>query len=260
MGGHHHRDRPNGHTVDVDAAQRLDALRTEGEAAARAAEDRLDAAVPHLDWNVREVLGHLGGVHHRFTTCLRGEITEWPGRESVDVPTDGLVDWYRTTMAELVGTLGSIQLDAAFVTWAGEQDGHWILRRLANETAVHRWDIEAASGRPDGIDPPLAIEIIDEFLTDIVDARGLPGVDDISAHDGATLHLHATDTDTGEWFLTVTSAGLHMDRRHDKGDVALRGLSGELALWLNGRIPASRLDAFGEPANIDWWSRAFRFD
>ena len=41
-------------------------------AAARAAQDRLDVAVPHLDWTVGEVLGHLGGVHRRFTACLNG--------------------------------------------------------------------------------------------------------------------------------------------------------------------------------------------
>jgi uncharacterized protein (TIGR03083 family) len=245
----------------MDAAHRLDALRTEGGAAARAAEDRLDVAVPHLEWNVGEVLGHLGGVHRRFTRSLRGEVDEWPERGSVAAPSEGLLDWYRTSMAELVGALGSIQLEDSFVTFAGEKDGHWILRRLANETAVHRWDIEAASGPPEGFDSGLAIDIVDEFLTDIVGEHGLSGVDDIAVHDGATLHLHATDTDAGagEWFLTVAGDGLHVDRRHEKGDVALRGPSDDLALWINGRIPASRLDSFGAPENVDWWSRACRF-
>ena len=243
----------------MDAAHRLDALRVEGAAAARSAQDRLDVAVPHLDWTVGEVLGHLGGVHRRFTSCLNGA-EEWPGRETVTAPSDGLVDWYRASLAELVTALGRISLDDPFVTWAGPRDGHWVLRRVTNETTVHRWDIEAASGPPHDIDPEPAIEIIEEFVTDIVDDRGLPGVDDLAARDGATVHLHATDTDAGEWFLTASGDGLQVDHRHDKGDVALRGAAGDLALWLNGRIPTSRLEAFGGRDDIDWWGRAFRFD
>jgi uncharacterized protein (TIGR03083 family) len=244
----------------VDAAHRLDALRTEGAAAARAATDRLDTAVPHLDWTAGEVLSHLGGVHRRFAATLRGEVDRWPGRAEIEAPDGGLVEWYRAGLAELVDALGAVDLDDDVITWAGPQDGHWVLRRATNETAVHRWDIEAASGPPATIDAPLAREIIDEFLTVIVDDRGLAGVDDPAAHDGATLHLHGTGSETGEWFLTVTDGGLDVERRHDKGDVALRGGVADLALWLNGRIPPSRLDTFGAAEAVDWWSRAFRFD
>lgn len=247
----------------MDAVKRLDALRIEGRGAARAADQRLDAAIPHLDWDVADVLIHLGGVHRRFSRCLRREVDEWPGPETVDPPADDPLSWYLESLAGLVDALGSVRLDDTFVTWAGDQDGHWILRRMANETAVHRWDIESASGPPEPLSPDLASDITEEFLTDIVDDRALAGVDDTAAHDGATLHLHATDVeaaDAGEWFLTVTGDGLLVDRRHDKGDVALRGPASDLALWLYGRIPAGRLDAFGAPADVDWWSRAFLFD
>jgi uncharacterized protein (TIGR03083 family) len=244
----------------VDVPNLLDALRREGQAAARAADGRLELEVPHLDWTVREVLGHLGGVHRRFARSLQRQTQTWPGRATVDPPGQGLVGWARAALAELVAAIRSADLDSIFVTWAGPRDGTWVLRRVANETAVHRWDIESAGGTPAVIAPPLAEEIIEEFLTVIVHDRGLAGVDDAAAHAGATLHLHGTDGASAEWYLTVVGGGLEVERRHDKGDVAMRGSACDLALWLNGRIPASRLDAFGEPSDIDWWSRAFRFD
>lgn len=251
-----------GQTVSMDAAHLLDALRTEGDAAIRGAHERLDMPVPNLDWTVGEVLGHLGGVHRRFGQCLRGDVDTWPSQSSVEVPADdALIDWARTQLSEVVAAIGSADLDARCITWIGERDGHWILRRLANETAVHRWDIEAAGGSPDDLAAPLAALVIEEFVTEIVGGRGLAGADDVAAHDGATLHLHATDdVEGGEWYLTVADGGLDVEHRHDKGDVALRGSASDLALWLSGRIPASRLDAFGPADQVDWWSSAFRFD
>lgn len=241
----------------MDSAHRFDALRTQGEAALRAAEDRLDTAVPHLNWTVGEVIAHLGGVHRRFATSVRHEAAEWPDRSTVVAPDDGLVDWARDGLHDLVNALGGADLSDDFTTWAGPRDGDWVLRRVANETTVHRWDVEAAVGTPDPIAPDQAIEVIEEFVT-VIAARAL--TDGAEAKDGATLHLHATDHDEGEWFLTVGGGGLQVEHRHDKGDVALRGPASDLALWLNGRLPTSRLDAFGEPDLVEWWSGAFDFD
>lgn len=244
----------------MDDAHRLDTLRIEGAAAVRAAEGRLSTPVPHLEWTVGEVLEHLGGVHRRFARCLRGEVETWPDPSSVVGPADGLAGWAQDSLAEVVAALRAADLDTDYVTWAGSRDGHWVLRRLANETTLHRWDIEAAAGPPAELAPELGLDVVDEFLTVIVDDRGLAGVDDAASRDGTTLHLHATDHDDGEWFVTVTGCGLDVAHRHEKGDVALRGPASHLALWISGRFPASRLEAFGDPVLVDWWDRAFRFD
>jgi uncharacterized protein (TIGR03083 family) len=244
----------------MDAAHRLNTLRSQGEQAIKAAEDRLDAAVPHLEWSVGELLIHLAGVHARFTQSLRSEIEAWPARESVTVPDNDLADWARGHLADVATAIRVADLDAHFTTWAGPQNGSWILRRLANETTIHRWDLQAASGPPEDVAGEVAVDIIDEFLIDIVGERGLAGVDDGATRDGATIHLHATDTDAGEWVATVTDTGVTVERRHGKADVALRGSAGDLALWVNGRLPASRLEAFGTAEAVDWWSRALRFD
>ena len=250
--------------MPVDATRQLDALRREGEAAVRAAEGRLDTAVPHLDWTVGDVLVHLAGVHERFARCLRSTADVWPARESVVVPDTGVETWARERLHDVVDAVAAADGSGRYVTWAGPQDRDWVLRRLTNETTVHRWDIEAGVGSPDPIDPELGVDVVEEFLVAIVGSRGLAGIDDAAARDGTTLHLHATDDElgdgTGEWYATVRAGGLEVEHRHDKGDVALRGPAGDLALWLNGRLPASRLDSFGEADLVDWWSQAFRFD
>ncbi|MEL7209137.1 MAG: maleylpyruvate isomerase family mycothiol-dependent enzyme, partial [Actinomycetota bacterium] len=160
----------------MDAAHLLDALRTEGDAALRAAQDREDLAVPHLDWTVADLVEHLGGVYERFAQCLSGEVPAWPEPDTVPSPDGDVVDWARVRLGRVVTAVGAADLDAEFPTWAGPRDGSWVLRRLANETAVHRWDLEAATGTADPLPTDLAIEVTDEFLTAVVANRGLPGV------------------------------------------------------------------------------------
>ena len=125
-------------------------------------------------------------------------------------------------------------------TWTGQnQNVEWVRRRMAQETAVHRWDAAHAVGQPDDIDALVAADGIDEFLTYFTDAEGVDG--DL----GGTVHLHCTDT-PGEWFISsLTSDGIAFTREHTKGDVAIRGKASDLLLWL-WRRDAGPVDIVGD--------------
>jgi predicted lipid carrier protein YhbT len=120
------------------------------------------------------------------------------------------------------------------------------MRRQANETSVHRWDAEmAAFGEAAPIDAALAADGVEEVLEYFVPMFNRPG-------NGETFHFHRTDGD-GEWLVTATPEGPRVERTHAKGDLAVRGTAFDLVLFLWRRIPADRLETFGDEALVSRW-------
>ena len=151
-------------------------------------------------------------------------------------------------MRGLVEALSTMDTDAVWPTWAGERPGSFYPRRMAHETAVHRWD--AGGG---DIDPALAVDGIDEHLGLFAP---LAAGDALPRH--GTIHLHATDVE-GEWLVTLGPDGITFEHGHAKGDVALRGTASDLLLWAWNRVPPDdRFEVFGEPALLDAWRTGVR--
>ena len=78
------------------------------------------------------------------------------------------VAWYEAGAAELAGALEAADPAQPMWNWSGvDQTAGWLYRRMAQETAVHRWDAESATsptgaGRP--IAPELAKDGVDELF------------------------------------------------------------------------------------------------
>jgi uncharacterized protein (TIGR03083 family) len=156
---------------------------------------------------------------------------------------DELPDWFETNLQGLVDALAGMDTTILWPTWAGERPGSFYPRRMAQETAVHRWD---GVGGP--VDAELAVDGIDEHLG--LFAPLAPGAQ-LGAH--GTIHLHATDID-GEWLVTLGPEGVSFDHGHAQGDVALRGGAGDLLLWAWNRVPVDdRFEVFGDHALLDAW-------
>ena len=112
---------------------------------------------------------------------------------------------------------------------------------MAHETAVHRWDGDDGVGARRPIDAVLASDGVDEFLTHFT-RRSVDG----AAPLGGTVHLHCTDV-AGEWIVRETPDGsITFDRRHQKGDAALRGAASGLVLALWRRVGLDDLDVVGD--------------
>lgn len=231
--------------------------------AALRAEADLLAAVRPLDadvatcpgWTVGDVLRHTGRVH-RFAVLqvraddpaglVRGEIDDGPG----DDDPDALARWVRDGAAALVDAVAA-DPDRTCPTFGGPAPASWWARRALHETTVHRWDAEAAVGRAGPIDPARAVDGIDEALTELVPRRL-----DRSAFDAdATVHLHATDVE-GEWIVDVGPERYGVRHGHEKGDVAARAPAADLLLLVWGRLPAARLEVFGDASLLDRWHDA----
>ena len=219
----------------------------EGLALAEAAGADPTAAVPAAPgWDTTDLLRHVGVIHARTSVILRTGTMERPSRENGLLPTapdDGVIDWYRATLVELVVDLGAID-DPDRPVYAfspsHQRAGFWP-RRMAHETTMHRVDAEqAASWKVGAVEPAFAVDGIDEVFSVFVPvfgARRSPG-------DGRTVHIHATDAE-GEWLIRFEVGDVVVEAGHAKGDAAVRGPAGELLLWLWGRLPLDGFELFG---------------
>ncbi len=221
--------------------------------------EHLSASLPHIDgWTVQSVIGHTGWICRYVALCLDADPDDPPNRAAVPEPPAGadVLGWFEEARAILVEALDSVDPAAIRPTWTGPQPALWWLRRLANESSMHRWDAYAAIGSPEPIDARLAADGIEEVLDVFGPLRLL--FDDLGA-DGASMHLHATDLEGGEWTVHFADGGLTWQQAHEKGDVAARGPVSDLLLMLWSRIPPSRLQLFGDATLLDRWQAAAKF-
>lgn len=220
---------------------------------ARAAD--LSAGVPTCPgWDFAKLLTHTGSAHRWARGVV--ETREPLAPKSIDrqLPDDpaGLPDWLEQGAAALVATLADADPEASCWTWAGDQHVRFWPRRMAFETAVHRWDGQLTAGAPGTFDADFAVDGIHEHLLN------RPFLGAIPPGTGQTLHLHATDA-AGEWLLTLGPDGLDVRPEHAKGDVALRGPAADLLLVLVGRRPPTSVEVHGDPDDLGPWAEVLHF-
>jgi uncharacterized protein (TIGR03083 family) len=246
----------------MDRASYLDSLRSDAADLLSAATDHLDADVPTCPgWKVERLVGHIGRAYRWTAGWVEGD-----GAREVPRPPkgDAVIAWTRAGLAEVIDAIeGASTVDDAgpVKTWAGDQPPIFWPRRMAIETAVHRWDAQAAVGaeRPVGTD--LALDGVDEVFEVILPLRGTAELG--SENEGKTMHLHATDVGDepgeGEWLVTLARESLTVDHTHAKGNVAVRGTASDLLLLLWNRVPTDRCEVFGDADLLEWWRATVRF-
>ena len=146
----------------------LEVLDADVEAILAASQD-LAAAVPGCPgWTVRDLLSHVIGVYrHKIVALDLGEqppqrdFGDWGELADDEDPREVLGTEYAALRERLTAR---DPLTPTWAWWPTEQTlGFWI-RRMAHETAVHRWDAESAVHGLDGAAP-----IPDDVATDGVD-------------------------------------------------------------------------------------------
>jgi uncharacterized protein (TIGR03083 family) len=192
-------------------------------------------------WTVADLLWHLTEVQDFWRTIVGGERVNPDGYTEPHRPADkALLDMYRTGRPELLKTLTEADPMASNWTWSNDKTAGFVIRRMAQETAVHLWDATDASGSAQPIEANLASDGIDEFLTHMLpdSAKGAAAV-------GGSVHLHCGDV-AGEWTITETGEGFAVKPEHAKGDCAIRGTASNILLALWRRVPLSACDVVGD--------------
>ena len=239
----------------MDATALIAHLAAEGpRLAAAAGRAGWDTHVPATEWNVRQLITHIGGVHRWATEVVSGA-----PREHVDAahalvgvgpPDAELVDWFRTGHENLVEALAAAPADLdAFTFLPADSPLEFWARRQAHETAIHRADAENAAGLAPDFDAEFAQDGIAEVLT-FGHRRGF-------ARDrAATIGLDAGDGPS--WLITFGGEHTEAVRSEDLAgtDVTVRGLSSDLYLWLWNRPSQAYADGDDEVAAL--WTETVR--
>jgi uncharacterized protein (TIGR03083 family) len=245
----------------METQQYLDQLATNSERLADAAAAAgVDAPVPTCpDWTVADLLDHcLRGDDWARTVAEQGKAGSTdrvlPADSDASLKGDALVDAFRDGARRLVTALSEVSADTPVWTFsASDRTAAFWQRRRAQETSVHRFDAELAAGTPTPIDAELAADGIDEIFTVFLPrlAERFESVGD------GTVHLHCTDVE-GEWLITRRDGDVSVTREHAKGDVAARGSASDLVLFLWNRVPADRLEVFGDAELLERFQQALR--
>jgi uncharacterized protein (TIGR03083 family) len=229
----------------MERDEHLAALERDGAAFVDACEGAgLATAVTSCgDWTVADLLWHVAGVYTFFGTIVGDRLTSIDGIAKGERPDDEhLAAACREAHGALVAALRATPDDTVVWTWVADRSVGFVRRRMAHETAVHRWDAERAAGREWAIDPALASDGIDEFLHLFVHRRS-----DDAALVGGSVHVHCGDV-AGEWTLRPdpTTDAFSVTREHAKGDCAIRGAASDILLGLWRRLPLGSLDVVGD--------------
>ncbi|MFV2087703.1 maleylpyruvate isomerase N-terminal domain-containing protein [Micromonospora sp. LOL_021] len=237
----------------------LGALRADGPAfRAAVGQVPLDAPVPSCpDWTVVDLVHHLGAVYAWVREhvvrgvvdppTVRSEMTGRPGGDEALV-------WWQQEFDALVNLLDGIDPELPAWNWApqAKKAAFWP-RRIAHETAVHRWDAQTAIAGVEPVEAKLAADGISEVLDSWLPAGRR------RSHQLAygVAHLVATDAEQ-EWYVRLRGEGLALldtDTILDSDDHHTRtlatGTASDLLLGLWGRVQFDVLDVSGDAALLD---------
>lgn len=231
-------------------------IRREADALVAAGDGRLDSPVPSCPgWQMSDLLLHVGDVHNWVAGIVRERAQEGR-RRNASGPNTEPISYVESASDDVVEALSKTDPDEPVWNWAGEppRAAFWA-RRMAHETALHRWDGENARGTAHAMSPDIAVDGIDEALRITLATRLRHKPQHRLA---GTLHLHATDVE-GEWLVDIAPDSLTVTNEHGKGDVAIRGAASDLLLVLYNRESADDVEVFGDRDLLERWREGVRF-
>jgi uncharacterized protein (TIGR03083 family) len=225
-------------------------------------------------WNTGQLLRHIGGVQRWADGIVRTRAVRPPPDDYArDLSAYSHEDpavvgpWLVEGAARLADTLRAAGPDAPMWTPVPSGAAAFYARRFTHETTMHRADATLALGAPFTVDPPVAVDGIDEWM----ELGSLPMHFDVHPRmrellgPGRTLHFHATDTPpeaAAEWLVDLTGDAITWRRAHEKAAVAVRGPVVDLLLLIYKRRPAEGggIDIIGDAGLLDFWLERVSFE
>ena len=198
------------------------------------------AAVPTCpDWAMADLLRHVAEVYLHKTECMRlgRDPDPWPPEGLAGEPPLELLD---RSYAALTAEFAARRPEEHAFTWYGPDQsvGFWI-RRMAQETVIHRVDAELAAGRQVAAIPDdLAADGIDELLVIFVQygtTNWLPYFPELTGL--ASDHEVSVVTPQRTWLLRLTPTGARVaEPGPDQVRATIEGPAPEvlLRLWNRG--------------------------
>lgn len=232
----------------------LDCLATDAARLREVAGRDLSAPVPSCpEWTAADLVRHVAEVYlHKTETMRRGQWPRpWPPDLAGESPLPALDRAYAALLAEFAARAPA----ESTLTWYPPEQtvGFWI-RRMAQETVIHRVDAELAAG--EGIAPipdDLAVDGIDEVLVRFLCYGSTAWTEDfgdaLADCDGRAVLVRA---DGRSWLVRPTTTGVEVTPGGDGGsaDAAVSGAPADVLLWLWRRADDAAVHVDGDPTAV----------
>jgi uncharacterized protein (TIGR03083 family) len=207
------------------------------------------------EWSAADLVMHLANVYLHKAECMRlGKFPEdWTDSKDRRDPLGELQTAYET----LERQFGGHTPDAYAPTWAADDQtvGFWI-RRMAQETVIHRVDAELAAGIPlSPIPDDIALDGVDELLHLFLahgSVRWRDYLGDLfKAPDERAVIVHTTNGQA--WKVTAKPGQLITEHSSPDayGDLTVAAPPVPLLLWLWNRAPDTAVTLSGDPDLLD---------
>jgi uncharacterized protein (TIGR03083 family) len=216
-------------------------------------------------WTVSDLTSHLAGVYLHKVECTRHgvEPNPWPPAGLEQEAAAAPVALLERAYAELTTEFDSREPEAAAGGWyVPDRTVGFLVRRMAQETAIHRLDAELAAGMsPAQVPDDLALDGIDEFLYRFLAyATG-------AWLEWASSVLHGTDngavrlaTPSGGWLVRPTPEGVKVSSDEPVDVLAeVTAAPSDLLCWLWGRFGDDRVTITGDVGRVDQLRRILTF-
>ena len=205
------------------------------------------------EWTLDDLVQHVGMVYlHKVANMRTGAPAEWPPPDLASLPALSLLD---RGYAELTAEFAARKPDERTFTWfePDQTVGFWI-RRMAQETVIHRVDAELAVGTsPAEIPDDLAQDGVDEVLTRFLGYGSVAWHEEFAgvlpAQEEAPVLIRAGDRG---WLVHIGPAGVQISSAPPGSDAAavVSGAPGPVLLWL-WRRAESGVERAGDPRLVE---------
>lgn len=208
-----------------------------------AAAGDLTAPVPTCpDWTLKELVEHTAMVYlHKVkaTELGREDLAEWPP----DISGQSTLAVFEDAYAQLKNMFATHDPSDHSGTWYDPDQtvGFWI-RRMAQETVIHRRDAELAVGDPTPADAELAedgiAELLDIFVAYPTHKWNEECQPALAPSDGDSFLV---DADGARWLATIGLGGVEVSRMQQPSDatVTVSGAPSDVLFWLWNRSASS---------------------
>ncbi|MFB6435936.1 maleylpyruvate isomerase family mycothiol-dependent enzyme [Streptomyces sp. NPDC056411] len=259
----------DGHCAEIvtQAGLLATALRAEGT--------DLTATVPSCpDWNLAQLVRHLGAAHRWVEEIVRTRATEPPPdtalrvlpRDPTEAPSD-LADRLTEGAGLLADALLAAGPDASIWTPLPSGSPRFFARRMCHETVIHRADATLALHTDFSVPEPVAVDALDEWM----ELGSLPEMFDYHPDrrallgPGRTLHFHATDTPPearADWLVDLTGDALAWRRAQEPAAVSVSAPLTELLLLIYGRRSSDTapVEITGDTELLEFWLALVNFE
>lgn len=214
------------------------------------------------EWNLGQLVRHVGGTHRWADTVVRTRATE-PVPDTLVNEVFGYDDddpavleaWLAEGAQRLADAFAEAGPDTRVWTVVpGRPIAFWA-RRILHETVVHRADAAWTVGAGYRLDAAVARDGLEEWLGfgRVPEAYEAGGGREPLLGPGRSLRFRAAGNPAEEWFVDLSGDVPAWSHRGGPAAVTVRGALSDLLLFVYGRPVRDRLDVRGDTALLDLW-------